>query len=68
MKKRMYNAPEITVIEIVASQMIAASPDNKLTDGSYANINKGTLTTEDAGTARTASRQYFDASSEDEEW
>ena len=64
----MYNAPEITVIEIVASQMIAASPDNKLTDGEYINFNKGTLTTDDAGTARTASRQYFDTSSEDEEW
>lgn len=68
MKKRMYNAPEITVIEIVASQMIAASIENKLTDGESTTFNKGTLTTEDAGTARTASRQYFDISSEDEEW
>lgn len=68
MKKRMYNAPEITVLEMVAASMIAASVENTVTgDGTTVEYNKNTVGTASGSSARIGSRQYFDTWSDDEE-
>ena len=65
MNKKIYNAPEITVVEMASASIMAGS--NGLVENAdggddlSATINVGTIEEADGGTARVGSNQYFDA-------
>lgn len=70
MNKKMYNAPATTVVEMEASSIMAGSPTYQETatgNGGSVDFGDGTATEGNAGSARVASNQYFNAWSDDEE-
>lgn len=71
MNKKMYNAPEIAVVEVETASIMAGSPTyTENADGNGGSVdfsNDGTVKDGNAGMARVASNQYFDSWSDDEE-
>lgn len=67
MNKKMYNAPEIAVVEVETASMIASSIkyDEQSNDVDFSDA--GNVDTGNAGMARVSSNQYFDSWSDEEE-
>lgn len=67
MNKKMYNAPEIAVVEVETASMIASSVKYNEQSDDVDFSDAGSVETGNAGAARVASNQYFDSWSDDEE-
>ena len=67
MNKKMYNAPEIAVVEVETASMIASSVKYNEQSDDVDFSDAANVGTDNAGMARVSSNQYFDSWSEDEE-